>query len=161
MAGKRPTVTTTQACIQKEMNLIHKQSLTMRCMKHLSNPPYGITDNTTMQGGININHNLQISFLGSNHLTGGIEYLYDEVVDLIPQYNYEIDQQSKNFAAFVQSDWRINKEFTLLTGVRADKHNFLDNAIFSPRVSLLYKLKDYTQFRATWGTEPCTTSFRL
>ena len=119
--------------------------------EHLSNPPYGITDNTTMQGGISINHNLTDFFSGSNHLTGGIEYLYDEVVDSIPQYNYEIDQQSKNFGAFVQSDWRINKEFTLLTGVRADKHNFLDNAIFSPRVSLLYKLKDYTQFRATWG----------
>jgi outer membrane receptor for ferrienterochelin and colicins len=120
--------------------------------EHLSNPPYGITDNTTMQGGININHNLTNFLSGSNHLTGGIEYLYDEVVDSIPQYNYEIDQQSKNFGAFVQSDWRINKEFTLLTGVRADKHNFLDNAIFSPRVSFLYKLKDYTQFRATWGT---------
>ena len=120
--------------------------------EHLSNPPYGITDNTTMQGGINVNHNLTDFFSGSNQLTGGIEYLYDEVVDSIPQYNYEIDQQSKNFAAFIQSDWRINKEFTLLTGVRADKHNFLDNPIFSPRVSFLYKLKDYTQFRATWGT---------
>jgi outer membrane receptor for ferrienterochelin and colicins len=120
--------------------------------EHLSNPPYGKTDNTTMQGGININHNLTDFLSGSNQLTGGIEYLFDEVVDSIPQYNYEIDQQSKNLGAFVQSDWRINKEFTLLTGLRADKHNFLDNAIFSPRVSLLYKLKDYTQFRATWGT---------
>ena len=120
--------------------------------EHLSNPPYGKTDNTTMQGGVNINHNLTNFFSGTNQLTGGIEYLYDEVVDSIPQYNYEIDQQSKNFGAFLQSDWRINKEFTLLTGVRADKHNFLDNAIFSPRMSLLYKLKDYTQIRATWGT---------
>ena len=84
--------------------------------EHLSNPPYGKTDNTTMQGGVNINHNLTNFFSGTNQLTGGIEYLYDEVVDSIPQYNYEIDQQSKNFGAFLQSDWRINKEFTLLTG---------------------------------------------
>ncbi|NLZ94723.1 MAG: TonB-dependent receptor, partial [Bacteroidales bacterium] len=120
--------------------------------EHLSNPPYGITDNTTMQGGVNVNHNLTHFLSGSNQLTAGVEYLYDEVVDSIPQYNYEIDQQSKNFGAFLQSDWRINKDFTLLTGVRADKHNFLDNVILSPRASLLYKLKDYTQFRATWGT---------
>lgn len=120
--------------------------------EHLSNPPTGKTDNTTMQGGVSVNHNLTDFFSGTNMLTGGVEYLYDEVVDSIPQYGYEIDQQTKNLGAFLQSDWRINKEFTLLTGVRADKHNFLENAILSPRVSLLYKLKDYTQFRATWGT---------
>ncbi len=120
--------------------------------EHLSNPPYGKTDNTTMQSGVNVNHNLTDFFSGSNQLTAGVEYLYDEVVDSIPQYNYEIDQQSKNFGAFLQSDWRINREFTLLTGVRADKHNFLDNVILSPRMSFLYKLKDYTQFRATWGS---------
>ena len=120
--------------------------------EHLSNPPYGKTDNTTMQGGVNVNHNLTDFFSGSNQLTAGVEYLYDEVIDSIAQYNYEINQQSKNFGAFLQSDWRINKEITLLTGVRADKHNFLENVILSPRVSFLYKLKDYTQFRATWGT---------
>ncbi len=120
--------------------------------EHLSNPPYGKTDNTTMQGGVSINHNLTDFLSGTNMLTGGVEYQYDEVVDSIPQYDYEIDQQTKNLGAFLQSDWRINKAFTLLTGVRADKHNFLDNPIVSPRVSLLYKLKDYTQFRATWGT---------
>lgn len=120
--------------------------------EHLSNPPVGKTDNTTMQGGVSINHNLTNFLSGTNMLTGGVEYLYDEVVDSIPQYGYEIDQQTKNLGAFLQSDWRINKAFTLLTGVRADKHNFLDNAILSPRVSLLYKLKDYTQIRATWGT---------
>ena len=120
--------------------------------EHLSNPPYGKTDNTTMQGGVNINHKLFDFFSGTNMLTGGIEYIYDEVVDSIPQYNYEINQETKNLGVFVQSDWKINRDLTLLTGARADKHNFLDNPIVSPRVSLLYRFKDYTQFRATWGT---------
>ncbi|MDD2474936.1 MAG: TonB-dependent receptor [Dysgonamonadaceae bacterium] len=120
--------------------------------EHLSNPPYGKTDNTTMQGGVNINHSLYDFFSGTNMLTGGIEYIYDEVIDSIPQYDYEIDQQTKNIGMFLQSDWKINGDFTLLTGVRADKHNLLDKPIVSPRVSLLYRLKDYTQFRATWGT---------
>lgn len=120
--------------------------------EHLSNPPYGKTDNTTLQGGVNVNHNLTNFLSGTNMLTSGVEYLYDEVVDSIPQYNYEIDQQSKNLGVFLQSDWKINREFTLLTGVRGDKHNFLDNPIVSPRVSLLYRLKEYTQFRGTWGT---------
>ena len=121
-------------------------------MEHLANPPYGKTDNTTLQGGINVNHKLTNFFSGSNQLTAGMEYSYDEVVDSIPQYDYKIDQQTKNFGAFLQSDWKINNSFTLLTGLRADKHNLLDHAIVSPRVSLLYRLKEYTQFRATWGT---------
>ncbi len=121
-------------------------------IEHLANPPFGKTDNTTLQGGINMNHRLNNFLSGTNQLTAGMEYSYDEVVDSIPQYDYEIDQQTKNFGVFVQSDWKINRSFTLLTGVRADKHNLLDNAIFSPRVSLLYRLKEYTQFRATWGT---------
>lgn len=121
-------------------------------MEHLADPPYGKTDNTTLQGGVNMNHKLTDFFSGTNQLTAGIEYVYDEVVDSIPQYDYEIDQQTKNFGAFLQSDWKINNEFTLLTGLRADKHNLLDYTIVSPRVSLLYRLKEYTQFRATWGT---------
>ena len=121
-------------------------------LKHVTNPPYGKTDNSTLQGGINVNHKLSDFFSGTNQLTAGMEYSYDEVVDSIPQYDYEIDQQTKNFGAFLQSDWKINRAFTLLTGLRADKHNLLDHAIVSPRVSLLYRLKEYTQFRATWGT---------
>lgn len=89
---------------------------------------------------------------GTNVLTVGAEYVYDEVLDTIPAYNYEIDQITGNFGAFLQSDWEIRKGFTLLAGLRADKHNLLDKMVFSPRVSLLYKLKTFTQFRLTWGT---------
>lgn len=42
---------------------------------------------------------------------------------------------------FLQSDWQINKGLTLLAGLRADKHNLVDRVIYSPRLSLLYKLK--------------------
>ena len=121
-------------------------------MEHLSNPPYGKTDNTTLQGGININHKLTDFISGTNLLTTGMEYSYDEVKDSIPQYDYEIDQRTRNLGVFAQSDWKINPAFTLLTGLRADKHNMLDHAILSPRISLLYRLKEYTQFRTTWGT---------
>ena len=117
--------------------------------EHLSNPPYGKTSNTTMQGGVNMNHRFNNFVGGTNVVTAGVEYLYDEVLDSIPQYNYGIDQQTKNFAGFLQSDWQINSSFTLLTGVRADKHNLVDHTVFSPRVSLLYRLKSYTQFRLT------------
>jgi len=36
--------------------------------------------------------------------------------------------------------------------VRMDQHNLVDKLVFSPRASLLYKLKTSTQFRFSYGT---------
>lgn len=119
---------------------------------HLKDPPYGYTYNTTLQGGVQFNHRLNNFIRGTNILVLGMEYTYDEVLDSIPVYNYGTDQQTDNIAGFVQSDWQINKNLSLLLGLRADKHNLVDHLILSPRLSLLYKLKEYTQFRLTWGT---------
>jgi outer membrane receptor for ferrienterochelin and colicins len=33
-----------------------------------------------------------------------------------------------------------------------DKHNLIDNLVFNPRLSLLYKYKTHTQFRLSYGT---------
>jgi outer membrane receptor for ferrienterochelin and colicins len=119
---------------------------------HTTDPPYGTTKNTTFQGGTQFNHRL-VDFLGGeNVLTVGTEYVYDDVFDTIPAYNYEVDQVTRNVAGFIQSDWRLGTGFTLLAGLRVDKHNLVKNVIWSPRVSLLYRLKNYMQFRLTWGT---------
>ncbi|ALO17352.1 Colicin I receptor precursor [Salinivirga cyanobacteriivorans] len=120
--------------------------------EHLTNPPYGTTDNTTLQGGLQINHRLNDFFGETNVLTGGIEHKYDDVVDSIPAYEYGTNQQTNNAAVYLQSDWNIGQGFTLLLGARADKHNLVDNVIVSPRISLMYKYRDYTQLRLTWGT---------
>jgi outer membrane receptor for ferrienterochelin and colicins len=120
--------------------------------EHLADPPYGFTYNNTLQAGTQINHRLQDFLGGTNVLTGGVEYLYDKVNDTIRAYEYSLDQTTGNFGMFLQSDWEIRKGITLLAGLRADKHNLVDRVIFSPRVSLLYKLKTFTQFRLTWGT---------
>lgn len=119
---------------------------------HLKNPPYGHTDNTTLQGGTQINHRVQGFITGINVLTAGLEYIMDDIVDSIPFYKYGTNQKTENFAAFLQSDWALTPSITFLAGLRADKHSLLDHAILSPRFSLLYRLKDYTQFRLTWGT---------
>lgn len=121
-------------------------------MLHLKNPPYGHTDNLTLQGGTQINHRVEKFLIGSNVLTAGVEYIVDDIVDSIPQYGFGTNQKTENLAAFLQSDWKMSSSFTFLAGLRADKHNLLDHAILSPRLSLLYRLKDYTQFRLTWGT---------
>jgi len=117
------------------------------------NAPYGTSKNTTLQGGLQLNHRLN-NFLGAgnNVLTLGGEYIADDVLDVIDAYNYKIDQLTKNLGFFLQSDWELSEKVTLLSGVRADRHNLVGKTILSPRVSFLYRPQLSTQFRLTWGT---------
>ena len=117
-----------------------------------ANPPYGDSKVVTHQGGGQYNHRFDEFLGGSTVLTGGAEYVYDDVFDEIEAYEYLTDQTTKNLGAFVQNDWDISENINFLSGFRIDKHNLLDHAIFSPRLSLLYKLKETTQFRIGWGT---------
>ena len=121
-------------------------------MVHMFDPPYGYTYNTTLQAGTQLNHRISDFLGGQNVITFGAEYVYDDVLDTIPAYHYEIDQTTGIFGTFLQTDWDISRGLTFLAGVRADKHNLVDRVILSPRLSLLYKLKTFAQFRLTWGT---------
>lgn len=120
-------------------------------LEHIENPPYGITDNQTYMGGVQMNHLLPDFFSGKNNLTFGAEYNYDMVEDEIKAYNYLLDQTTRNVGGYLQSDWEITRKFNLLTGIRADKHNMVDQLIWSPRVSALYKQYGM-QLRASWST---------
>lgn len=122
-------------------------------ISHIENPPYGISTVSTLNAGIQLNHEL-LNFIstGSNVLTFGSEVLFDEVYDVIPSYAYIIDQKTLNAGTFVQSDWSILPQLSLLSGVRMDKHNFVDRLVFSPRASLLYKWKKNTQLRFSYGS---------
>lgn len=119
---------------------------------HLENPPYGTSDAQTLQGGLQFNHRVEKFINGTNVFTIGTEYISDKVSDEIKSYNYKVDQLTKDFGSFVQSDWEITPSLNLLSGVRMDKHNLVDQLVFSPRLALLYKLKKDTQFRLSYGT---------
>lgn len=116
-------------------------------------PPYGHSKNYTYQLGTQLNHAVNdFAGAGTNILTFGLEYVIDDVFDQIEAYDYLIDQNTKNLGAFVQSDWSITQKTTLLAGIRADKHNFVDKLILNPRVSLLLKPNLNTQLRLSWST---------
>lgn len=117
-----------------------------------NNPPYGNSENYTLQFGTQLNHTVPDFINGVNILTAGIEYKIDDVYDEIKAYDYLIDQNTRNFGTFVQSDWSISQQLTLLSGLRADKHNFVDNLVLNPRVSFLYKPNMNAQLRLSWST---------
>jgi outer membrane receptor for ferrienterochelin and colicins len=117
-----------------------------------NNPPYGHSKNYTMQLGAQLNKTLPNFINGTNTFTFGSEYVIDDVFDEIETYSYLIDQNARNLGIFAQSDWKLSKKFTFLTGLRADKHNFIDNIILNPRVSFLFKPNLNTQLRLSWST---------
>lgn len=120
--------------------------------RHLENPPYGDSKTTTLQGGFQLNHEISNFLRHRNVLTIGSEYVSDKVYDEIPSYNYLVDQHTKDWGSFFQSDWDFADKFNLLSGIRIDKHNLLDKVVISPRVALLYKHAANTQFRLSYGT---------
>ncbi|MEH6679763.1 MAG: TonB-dependent receptor [Sediminicola sp.] len=118
----------------------------------LATPPYGSSAVSTHQGGVQFNHR-PARFLGGRTVwTAGAEYVYDAVLDVIPAYNYTIDQTTRNAGAYFQNDWDLLPNLNFLSGFRLDRHNLVDHVIFSPRLSLLYKWTPETQLRLGWGT---------
>ena len=118
----------------------------------LNNPPYGNSYVKTLNTGFQLNHIAKSILNGDNVFTLGVDYLYDSVFDEISAYDYVVDQTSKDLGVFLQSDWEINQKVSFLTGIRADFHNLVDNTIFSPRASMLYKASDNLQLRFGYGT---------
>jgi outer membrane receptor for ferrienterochelin and colicins len=99
-----------------------------------------------------LNHDLVNLFKRRHVITLGSEYISDEVQDEIASYRYKVDQHTKNLGSFVQSDWDISDKLNILSGVRMDKHNLIENLVFNPRLALLYKSNSSTQFRLSYGT---------
>lgn len=112
---------------------------------------YGHTDDLTWVTGAMYVGNMDKCLFAPATFTGGVEYQENKLHDVMEGYHRDMKQRVRIASAFVQNEWKINL-FTLLVGGRLDKHNLIDNLIFSPRVNLLYKPTDALQARLTYST---------
>lgn len=117
--------------------------------RYQNKPPQGVSDNHTLRSGIQYHHKLSSI---STEYTLGLEYTYDQVLDEIPAYAYLIDQSTRNLGAFVQGLWKPNEKLSLLAGLRADQHNFVEQIICSPRISAMIKSGTNSRTRITLST---------
>lgn len=97
---------------------------------------YGETENPlhVVSGQIN-------AHFDGHLITGGFQYYSDKLQDnSVHNTLYKIDENYRNFGAFVQDNIHFgsNDQFELVVGARLDKHSELDNAIISPRLNLKY-----------------------
>jgi outer membrane receptor for ferrienterochelin and colicins len=121
-------------------------------IEYRADPPYGDSKNHTLQIGNQYNHRMTNFITGINMMTFGAELNLDNTMDRIDSYDYLIDQETRNLGVFAQSDWSINSNWTLLTGIRGDYHNFVEKLILNPRVSLLFRPDFKSQMRLSWST---------
>ncbi len=112
---------------------------------------YGKTDDLTWMAGAMYVGNYDKFLFAPSVFTSGIEYNHNALHDVMTGYDRDMKQDVRIASAFVQNEWKINR-LTILAGARLDKHNLIDNLIFSPRINLLYKPNDALQARMTWST---------
>lgn len=112
---------------------------------------YGKTDDLTWVTGAMYVTNMDNFLFSPATFTGGIEYQNNSLHDVMNGYNRDMRQKVRIGGGFLQNEWKMNL-FTILLGVRLDKHNLIDNMIFSPRVNLMYKPNEKFQGRLTYST---------
>ena len=84
-------------------------------------------------------------------LTVGLEYNYDRLHDISLGYDHETNQSVHIFGTYLQNEWK-NEHWSLLAGVRMDKHNLVRRPIFSPRLNIRYSPFRDLAFRAIYAS---------
>ena len=122
---------------------------------------YGLTEDRALVAGTQY-----IRDLGNNNvLTLGVENQLYDTQDEIAGYNRLVDQRVNALGFFGQYEWRPNSRLTALLGARYDLTN-VDGfyrvgdiertsddefGVFSPRLTLLYKLTENVQLRGGYA----------
>jgi outer membrane receptor for ferrienterochelin and colicins len=127
---------------------------------------YGKTNDFTYSAGVQYTTKLAHLILSPAIITSGIEFnggnlldkklgYYDPIEDIHYKNTRIADQQTSTRAAFFQSEWKMKKAvFTLgarfdsyKVGDETNNHEEVTGNVLSPRISLLYNVSDYLQFR--------------
>ena len=111
---------------------------------------YGTTHDFTYVAGAQYVHNFSKLLFMPSDLTLGAEYNFDGLKDVILGYDRHFKQNVHIGSFFFQNEWK-SKQWGFLVGGRLDKHNLVDNIIFSPRANLRYNPTDNLNFRLTYA----------
>lgn len=111
---------------------------------------YGLTNDLAFVGGFQYAHHVENLWFMPADITAGAEYNFNHLVDEQLAYERQIDQRIDIASLFLQNEWK-SKEMSILMGMRFDKHNQIDNPVFSPRVNVRYNPREWVSLRATYA----------
>ena len=111
---------------------------------------YGKTHNLTWVTGAQFTQNFDNLLFMPAELTTGVEYSYDDMHDKIAGYGRDFTQTTHIVGAFAQNEWK-NKKASFLLGARLDKHNKLNKAVLSPRITTKYNFTPDLNWRGSYS----------
>lgn len=112
---------------------------------------YGCTRDLTLATGALWRYHFDKLWFLPASLTVGAEYNFDHLTDSIPGYEQYLHQDVHIGSVYAQNEWK-NEHWSLLAGVRMDKHSLIRNPIFSPRVNIRYSPFRRLSFRISYAT---------
>lgn len=112
---------------------------------------YGTTNDISAFGGIQFSHEFAKFLFAPATFTAGSEYQMNEMHDLLIAYDRDFKQNVYIYSLFLQNEWKTEK-LNFLLGARLDKHNLVEELVFSPRANFLYRFSDNFQYRLTYST---------
>lgn len=111
---------------------------------------YGETTDLTWVAGGQYVYKFDNCLFMPADLTAGLEYNQDDLNDNMWGYNRITKQTVRIASAYLQNEWK-NAKWSFLVGARLDKHNLIDNIIFSPRANLRYNPVEKVNLRASYS----------
>ena len=112
---------------------------------------YGKTTDLIAMGGAQYVHTFDKCLFMPSDLTAGLEYNRDRLKDNMWGYDRHTDQTVNIYSAFLQNEWK-NERWSILVGGRLDKHNMVDNIIFSPRANLRFNPTQNINLRLSYSS---------
>lgn len=112
---------------------------------------YGNTDDKTFVSGAQYTLGMDRLLFMPAEFTAGVEYNYNKLEDYFVGLSRNIVQTTHVVGGYLQNEWKTEK-FSFLIGSRLDKHNLMDNAVFSPRANVRYSPSDKIGLRASYSS---------
>lgn len=112
---------------------------------------YGDTKDLTFVGGAQYAYSMDKCLFMPAQLTVGVEYSDNDLNDTMLGYNRTVEQRSIAYGGYLQNEWK-NEKLSLLIGGRLDKHNKVNNPIFSPRVNVRYTPVEQVGLRVSYSS---------
>ena len=98
---------------------------------------YGKTKDLTIVAGAQYNYRFEKCLFMPALFTVGGEYSYNDLNDHSIGFDRVLEQSVRTAGIFLQNEWQSEK-LNFVIGGRLDKHNMMENVIFSPRANLRY-----------------------
>lgn len=112
---------------------------------------YGNTTDVTAVAGAQYRYSYPFVSTLTGDISAGAEYTYNRLHDKMLGYQRDMLQEVNIAGGYLQNEWK-NQQLSILLGARLEKHNLLNNVVFSPRANLRYTPVSDVILRLTYAS---------